>query len=144
MRQTKWLVLFIATSLAFAAQAQGPREAIDPAGVARLVADSGGTAVVSIHDATGAARFVRVGPGGTLGTRVFGRSLSDESKKNRAVQFLNQYRSLFGISSVATELAEARVASDRQGATHDRWLQRPQHKPHGYTWSLGAGSGRCD
>lgn len=123
MRQTRWLVPFIATSLALAVQAQSQREAIDPAGVARLVADSGGSAQVSIHGATGAARFVRAAPGGTLGIKVFGRSLSDEAKKNRSVQFLNYYSTLFGIGSVTTELGEARVAKDRQGATHLTYKQ---------------------
>jgi bacillolysin len=123
MRQTRWLVPFVATSLAIAAQAQGQSEAIDPAGVARLVADSGGTAQVSIHGATGAARFVRVEPGGTLGVRVFGRALGDDAKKNRTVQFLNKYRGIFGISSVTTELGPARIDKDRQGATHLTYKQ---------------------
>ncbi len=129
MRRSLWLVPFVATSMAMAAQALAQGEAIDPAGVARLVADSGGTAQVSIHDATGAARFVRVAPGGTLGVRVFGRSLSDEAKQNRAAQFLNQYRSIFGISSVSTELGKASVDRDRQGGTHLTYKQVYQGVP---------------
>jgi Zn-dependent metalloprotease len=129
MRRTPWLVPFVATSLALAAQAQGQSDVIDPAAVARLVADSGGTAQVSIHGATGAARFVRVERGGTMGARVFGRSLSDDAKKNRTVQFLNQYRGVFGLTSVTTELGEARVARDGQGATHLTYKQVYQGVP---------------
>lgn len=129
MRRTRWLVPFVATSIALAAQAQGPGEAIDPDGVARLVADSGGTAQVSIHGATGAARFVRVEQGGTLGVRVFGRSLSDDAKKKRTVQFLNQYRSIFGLTSTTTELGEARITRDRQGGTHLTYKQVHQGVP---------------
>ncbi len=123
MRRTKWLVPFVFTSLALAAQAQGQRDVLDPAGVARLVADSGGAAQVSISSATGAARFVRVAPGGTLGVRVFGRATTNDAKQTRSIRFLNQYAGLFGISSVGSELAAPRVVTDAQGATHLTYKQ---------------------
>lgn len=125
-RQSRWLVPFALSSLALAAQAA---DAIDPAGVARLVADSNGTAEVSIHGATGAARFVRSAPGGRLGGLVFARSASDDAKKARATQFLNQYRSVFGLDSVSTQLGEARIAKDKQGGTHLNYAQMHQGVP---------------
>lgn len=128
MRHTRWLMPFIATSVALAAQgvvhaqsrsaSDGTAATLDPAGVARLIADSGGGAQVSVHPATGAARFVRAAPGGPLGVRVFGRAVGDEAKKSRTTQFLNNYSTLFGITSVSTELGDARVARDAQGGTH--------------------------
>ena len=128
-RHSRWLVPFALSSLALAAQANSAAEAIDPAGVARLVADSAGTTEVSIHSATGAARFVRTAPGGRLGGLVFARSASDDAKKARAAQFLNQYRSVFGLDSVSTQLGEARVAKDKQGGTHLTYKQVHQGVP---------------
>jgi hypothetical protein len=73
MTRTARLVLLVFLSIALSppAQAQGrakgKREPIDPAGIARLMADSGGNAQVSVHEATGAARFVKMAPGRKLG-----------------------------------------------------------------------------
>ncbi len=123
MYRTNWLVSAVLLSVASAAHAQGAgngkREAIDPDGVARLVADSGGGAQVSVHGATGAARFVRVAPGGKLGhQRAAARPITDDAKKSRSAGFLADYAGVFGINSVAGELGEARVARDQQGGTH--------------------------
>ncbi|MCV2366625.1 M4 family metallopeptidase [Roseateles oligotrophus] len=117
----KMSVIALSVGLALAAQAQaqvpeslqGQREA-----VARLAAATGGTADVSMHAATGAARFVRVAPGGKLGAQVRGGAASDAAKQSSSQQFLNEYGSLFGITNAATELAAARVEKDRQGGTH--------------------------
>lgn len=128
-RHSRWLVPFAATSIALAAQAQGPAEALDPAGVSRLVADSGGSAEVSIHGATGAARFVRTAPGGRLGGLVFARSASDAAKQSRSTQFLNQYRGIFGLESPDTQLAAPKVARDKQGGTHLTYKQMHQGVP---------------
>ena len=122
MTRTTWLLPAIFLSLAVAAQAQGggngKREAIDPAGVARLVGDSGGNAQVSVDGATGAARFVRATPGRKLGLqRSAGRATTDDAKTSRSAEFLSDYASVFGISSVAGELGEARISKDRQGGT---------------------------
>ncbi len=123
MTRTAWLVPAIFLSLALGAQAQGAgngkRDGIDPAGVARLVADSGGNAQVSVHGATGAARFVRAAPGRKLGLqRSAAPALTDDAKKGRSAEFLSEYAGIFGITSVAAEFGEARVAKDRQGGTH--------------------------
>ena len=123
-RPTQLGLLFVlALALSHPAQAQGPakgkRDPIDPAGIARLVAESGGNAQVTVHDATGAARFVRTSPGGKLGLLSQGaRAATDEAKKSRAAEFFSAYGSIFGITSAASELEEARVAKDPQGGTH--------------------------
>jgi len=125
MSRTTRLVPLLVLSLALStqAQAQGPakgkHDPIDPAGIARLVAESGGSAQVTVHDATGAARFVRTAPGRKLGIqRQAARAVTDEAKKNRSAEFLSTYGSIFGITSVAAELETVRVAKDRQGGTH--------------------------
>lgn len=118
-------VSFVLLSIAFMplAQAQGPaqskREPIDPEGISRLIADSGGNATVSVSEATGAARFVRIAPGQKLGLqRQAARQAGDDAKRGRSTEFLNAYGSIFGIANAATELKEVRMMKDRQGGTH--------------------------
>jgi Zn-dependent metalloprotease len=128
MVRTSWLVpvVLLSVSLTTAqAQGNGRREALDPGSAARLVADSGGSAQVSVHGATGAAKFVRAAPGGRLGLQrsVVARAVSDDAKKNRSAEFLASYAGMFGITSVAGELGEARVAKDGQGRTHVTYKQ---------------------
>lgn len=130
MPRTIRLVPLVVLSIAFSppAQAQGrakgKREPIDPAGIARLIADSGGNAQVSVHEATGAARFVRMAPGKKLGLlKQAARAATDEAKKGRSAEFLEAYGSIFGIASVAAELKEVRVARDHQGGTHITYQQ---------------------
>ncbi len=123
MARKNWLLPVILTSMSVSisatAQGTGKREALDPGSVARLVADSGGNAQVSVHGATGAARFVRAAPGGKLGAqRGVARAFGDDAKKSRTTAFLNDYAGMFGITSVAGELGEARISRDRQGGTH--------------------------
>jgi len=54
-----------AAAAATAGYAQSSRQtdAIDPAGIRQLMAETGGRARVSLHPATGAVRFLRVDPG---------------------------------------------------------------------------------
>ncbi len=113
-------VIAVSVGLALAGQSQArEREAMDPAGVARLVADHGGNAQVSIHSATGAARFVRLAPAGKLGApSLRARASSDAAKQNDSAQFMRQYGSTFGITDAASELGAARVEKDRHGGTH--------------------------
>lgn len=126
MVRRSWLVPAVLLSVSMAAQAQGNgrRAALDPDGVARLVADSGG-AQVSVHGATGAAKFVRAAPGGRLGLQrsVVARAISDDAKNRRSAEFLTDYAGAFGITSVAAELGEARITKDRHGGTHLAYKQ---------------------
>lgn len=120
------LVLLITVSPLAQAQGRGKgkREPIDPAGIARLVADSGGDAQVSLHEATGAARFVRTAPGKKLGlVKQAARAESVDAKKSRAAEFFEAYGGIFGISNANDELQAVRVARDRQGGTHITYRQ---------------------
>ena len=107
--------------MAFAAQAQaqvkgslnGQRDAI-----IRLAADTGSSPDVSIHPATGAARFVRVAPGWSLSAQSRGRAITDVAKQSGSVQFLADYASLFGIANASAELGTGKVEKDRHGGTH--------------------------
>jgi len=108
----------------------GRTRSIDPAGVARLVAQSGGKARVSIHEATGAARFVRVAPGGSLGAaakspsaKAAQNALGVEGQRSRAAQFFESHGRIFGISNAATELRERRLTRDARGGTHIAYEQ---------------------
>ncbi|HEY1092331.1 MAG TPA: hypothetical protein VGE47_14655, partial [Burkholderiaceae bacterium] len=112
-------LIALSLGLAFAAQAQaqaalsGQRDAID-----RLAANTGGSPVVSIQKATGAANFVRLAPvAQTSGMKSRARA-SDASRESAARQFLGAYGSLFGISDAAAELGAGRVEKDQQGRAH--------------------------
>jgi Zn-dependent metalloprotease len=122
MVKTKLNLSLIALSLSFGlfaqVQAQGLSSAQRDAAMARLSAETGGTAQVSMHAATGTARFVRVAQGMKLGSQQSARVASDAAKQSASAQFLNDYGSLFGVSDAASELSAARVTKDRQGGTH--------------------------
>jgi bacillolysin len=113
-------LIALAAGMALTAQAQdmGSLAAQREAALARLTVDSGSIAQVSVHSATGTARFVRAAPGGRLGAPRAARAASDAGKEASAVQFLGTYGSLFGISNASAELGASRVVSDRQGGTH--------------------------
>lgn len=116
-------LIAVSVGMALAAQAQaqnhlkGQREAIE-----RLAADTGDSAKLSFHGATGAARFVRVAPGAKLGAQRAAqrgaRANTDAAKHSESDQFLADYGNLFGITSASTELAAGRVSKDRHGGTH--------------------------
>lgn len=126
--QASLIAFSVGMALAAQAQAQGAlsgqREAID-----RLAVETGGSAQVTIHGATGAARFVRLAPGGKLGAQRSARAATDASKQNGSVKFLTDYGSLFGIRSATAELGAARVEKDRYGGTHIAYKQVYQGLP---------------
>jgi Zn-dependent metalloprotease len=117
-------LIALAACTAMAAQAQGSaslsgqRDAI-----ARLSAQSGGNSQVAIHAATGAARFVKVSPGGKLRAQARAAASTDAAKHNESVQFLTEYSGLFGITNAASEFGPARIEKDRYGATHLTYKQ---------------------
>lgn len=111
-------LLALSVGLALATQAQAALNGQSEA-IARLAAETGGSAQVSIHSATGAASFVRVAPGARLSAPRGARALTSEAaKQSTSAQFLADYGSLFGIRNVASELSASRVEKDRQGGTH--------------------------
>jgi len=113
-------VLFLLT-IPTIAQSQTGKAAIDPAGIQRLQADTGGAARVSINPATGGARFVRM-PAGKPGdlTPASARSARAQEK---SMAFFRQYGSIFGLNQPDKQLKEIGRQSDRTGATHITYRQ---------------------
>jgi len=115
--------------MSFAAQSQGTVQGQSEA-MARLAASTFNGAEVSINQATGTARFVRVAPGGNLlGPQTRLRAASEVAKHSDSLQFLSNYGGLFGITNAATELDAARVATDQMGGTHITYKQVYQGLP---------------
>src|SRR5262245_25877193 len=109
LRTTLALGAMLSASTAFAAAAAG---APDVAGAhQRLRARAGQGTAVSVHPATGAARFVRIAPGsaGSLAPAGAGSGAA------RAQAFFQEYRDLFGIADARTELRAQDSRSDRLG-----------------------------
>ncbi|MBT9491899.1 MAG: M4 family metallopeptidase [Paucibacter sp.] len=122
------IAMSVGLALAAQAQAQGSLKGQSEA-VARLSAQAGSQVEVSMHAATGAARFVRVAPGGKLSAQASTRASTDLTKQASSIKFLNDYAGLFGISNAATELSAARVDADRLGGTHLTYKQVYQGLP---------------
>ncbi|HEY6555411.1 MAG TPA: M4 family metallopeptidase, partial [Vicinamibacteria bacterium] len=117
------VVLSIALSPQAEAQGRGKakREPIDPAGVARLVAETG--AEVSVSEATGAARFVKIAPGPKVGVQAQAARVGGGDVRSRAAEFFATHGKVFGITNVAADLKEVRARKDRQGRTHITYQQ---------------------
>jgi Zn-dependent metalloprotease len=91
---------------------------IDPEGVERLLDDTGGSAIIRHHRATGAVRFARFVPGSlTL------RAPRGANPEEKAKAFFDQYGSTFGLSDFARELAPAGRRTDHHGFTHLAYRQ---------------------
>jgi bacillolysin len=110
------------------AQAQGALSRQSEA-IARLAAETGNRSQVSIHSATGAARFVRVTAGGKLGSQRGAVAVGDGAKMAASAQFVTEYAGLFGISNVAAELGAPRIDKDRHGGTRLTYKQVYQGLP---------------
>jgi len=107
----------LAGLLALAMASPAPRaRPLDPVGIQRLEAESGGTAEVSLDRATGAVRFLRVPAGGI--------SLAGATPRERAAEFLERHGRIFGVADRAGELAEDRTWTDRGGSVHHTYQQR--------------------
>lgn len=81
-----------------------------------------GRAQISIHPATGAARFVRIPPGAM-------RAAAGASPAAQADAFLALYGALFGLAEPAHQLRHLATESDHLGATHLLYEQRHQGLP---------------
>lgn len=88
------------------------------AAMARLAAESGGAAEVTLDHATGGVRFVRAAPGARLGAQGRTRATTEAAKHEGSARFLTENGGLFGITNPASELGAARVEKDRHGGTH--------------------------
>jgi Zn-dependent metalloprotease len=115
-------LIALATCTALTAHAQGQSSlAGQRDAIARVSAESG--AQVSIHAATGAARFVSAAPGAKLRAQSRASASTDAAKHNDSLQFLTENASLFGITNAAAEFGTARIDKDRYGATHLTYKQ---------------------
>ncbi len=120
-KSTASVVLILAVvSAAAVTRSQGRPSSGSPA-IDRLVRDSHGGARVSLHRATGVARFVRLEP---VALPLRGRTVED-----RAVDFLARHGGVFGIRDAGEELAPAGRRSDPHGGDHVRYLQRHRGLP---------------
>lgn len=98
--------------------------------LARLSADTGQSAQVSVFPATGAARFVRVAPGGKLlAAKSVGRAATDATRQADALRFLSSYGGLFGLGDAKSELGAARFTTDQQGRARIAYPQVYQGVP---------------
>lgn len=110
----------LAAGLVSPLQAREPgakHEPIDAAGVARLASESG--AQISISDATGAARFVRMAPGRRTGALVpQSQAARTMGPEKAAADFFRAHGSIFGLTNQDAELKTVRVSKDKRGWTH--------------------------
>ena len=124
-----FLLVTVFPLLATAVWAEDERrpQALDPDGIERLVADSGGAARVSVDKATGAAKFVRlpVREGGLSTMRVDQRATLPE----KAAAFFREYGSIFGISDLDAELKMEGTVPDKTGGAHVVYRQLYQGVP---------------
>ncbi len=98
--------------------AGGAVEPLDPSAVDRLVADSGGSAYISLQRTTGAASFLRLEPG-SLSLDLPAEATLEE----RAAAFFDQYGSIFGIRSPESELRLTENRVDRLGSHRLSYVQ---------------------
>ncbi len=114
MRVVRLAVPVLATLVfaTLAAAAGGPTvQALDAEGVQKLADLTGGRAKVSFDPATGAARFVRLEPGSLkLGVTQKG------SAEKRALAFLREHGSIFGVTDLASELEVVKTKRDALGS----------------------------
>jgi Zn-dependent metalloprotease len=88
---------------------------VDAEGVRHLLDATGGAARGSMHDATGAVRFIRLAPGSL--------SLDGATPAGRATDFFARHGSVLGISNPAIELDAPDVRVDRYGTTRVSYRQ---------------------
>jgi Zn-dependent metalloprotease len=102
------------------AQPRGNAEAREAA-LRRLRESTGGAAVVSMHKATGAARFIRLQPG-TRGGLSRVRAMTAREKQEQSVAFFRDFGAALGIGDPRL-LRLASTATDDLGETHLTWKQ---------------------
>lgn len=91
------------------------RAAAVPTATRALVDATHGTARVSLHRSTGAARFVRFLPGSL--------DLNGSDPAERSADFLQRHGQAFGISDATWELTPPSIRVDRYGATRVSYTQ---------------------
>jgi len=131
MNRTPLKLTALAMALGLALGAQAERAALRGQGdaVARLTADAGADVKITLHDATGAARFVRLGNTANRSLVRGPRALGDAARHADSSAFLANYGGLFGITNLAGQLDAGTVARDAHGGTHITHKQFHQGVP---------------
>lgn len=114
------LALAVAASPA-AALAQSSASARAKEALDRLERATGGAAVASTHQATGASRFIRLAPGSkaTLGREI---ARTAREKEQESAAFFRTYGAALGIDDPGA-LRLVATTTDRLGQTHLTWKQ---------------------
>jgi Zn-dependent metalloprotease len=107
-------LVMLLVALAPLASAADSNKAV-AAAAARLKADTGNTARISINAATGTARFVRLAPSSSTQAKATPAAATGEQA---AAAFFRDYGGLFGVRNAASELSLVRSFSDKLGAQH--------------------------
>jgi Zn-dependent metalloprotease len=115
------LLLGACAALDSPVHAQTP-DAVDPAGIDRLMRDSNGQARVSLHPATGAARFVRLAPDAAARDPRAARVPPE-------TDFFRRYGTIFGIRDFGAELRQVDRKTDSLGYRHTAYAQQYKGVP---------------
>jgi len=113
-------IALAAAATAGFAQSSQQTDAIDPAGIKQLMAETGGRARVSLHPATGAVRFLRVDPGAGETSLT---PATPQTVRQSSDGFLRAHAGIFGIRDVDSELRVVGERVDRMGYRHLTYQQ---------------------
>src|SRR5262249_13913232 len=105
--------------------ARSRAEAWDPAGLQRLAGGTRGTALVTLHPATGAARFVRFAPEVPPLAALAAGTSGDQGAR----AFFLAHGSVFGVKDPASELRLTASRTDALGQRHVSYAQRYRGVP---------------
>ncbi|REL28081.1 DUF4215 domain-containing protein [Thalassotalea euphylliae] len=115
------LCFTLSTSMALAEKSKGAQ---------KLIADTNGRAKISVDQASGLARFIRLTPNSQLGplkpqSRTQGSTKSSvlDSSGRQSMTFLREYGSAFGIANADTELTLVATNQDKLGSSHNIYKQ---------------------
>jgi len=123
VRLTTRLFTSIVLACAFASAAAAEERrvaAIDPEGIQRLEAETGGAARVSVSSATGAVRFVRLPAESKHTLSTLSAAAGPEQK---TVAFFREHGGIFGITAPESELELRKTAADSGGGKHLTYRQ---------------------
>jgi len=120
------LALVVVTASALVMEPENAVALQDPDPMQQLLADSGGSAEVSVDPATGVASFVRFPAGEELNfpaETATDQPAGDEAAQALAQQasaaaFFNQYAGIFGVTDFDQELTLEQMTVDDVGHTH--------------------------
>ena len=130
-RVPRWLLCSaISGVLAAAAATAAAGPAASQAGIDRMKAEYRG-AKVSVNPATGAARFVRLGPASMLrlGTGQVQAARNSAAQEATAGAFIDRHAAAFGLANGKADLVLRRAQTDGQGWTRLSYVQQYKGVP---------------